>query len=305
MKLFFNGICTAMITPFKNGEIDFPALGKIIEFQIQNNIDALLFLGTTGEASTLTFEEKIDIIKFAVKIADGRIPLVFGIGGNNPAERLRLGNAVREHAPKCAVMMTAPYYNKCTQDAAIKHFNAMANAIKLPMFIYNIPGRAGMNLTPATIAKICKNKYIAGIKESSGNMAQIIEVVRLCSKPVYCGDDALSLPCYAIGCMGTISVASNVRPRETRAIWKGEGVFYELGKIEDLTMFQKSGFSRLFYSQLPFYDALFCEVNPGPIKYAMHLAGFCEPDVRPPLTILSQESIITHEFRKFFRRARD
>ena len=179
-------------------------------------------------------------------------------------------------------MLTPPYYNKCTQDAAVKYFHNIAEAIDLPMIVYNVPGRTGMNLSPSTLQKICEHPRVIGIKEASGNMSQIIDVVATCPDvAVYCGDDALSLPCYAVGCKGVISVASNVRPAKTRRIWETRD-------------------TKLFISELPIYRALFCEINPAPVKYALSLMKLCRPDVRPPLTSLTKQSIMSHGFRKFF-----
>jgi len=286
MKTIFYGVCTALVTPFKdNGDVDFDALRGVIEYQVESKVDALCILGTTGEAATMSWDEKLEVAKFSYQVVAGRVPIIFGIGGNNPKEIIRFGLAVKKLAPKVAVMCTPPYYNKCTQDAAVKYFHDIANAVKLPFVVYNVPGRTGMNLEPATMQKIVTNKYVVGIKEASGNMGQIIEVVRLCHNvAVYCGDDGLSLPCYAVGCKGIISVASNVRPYETRTIWLG-------------------GNHKLFLDELKYYKALFCEVNPAPVKYAMHLMGMCGAFVRPPLTVLSEKSIMAHEFLHFFKPA--
>jgi len=286
MNPIFSGIGTALITPFKDDKVDYAALKRIIEFQIQNKIDALVVMGTTGEAPTLSYDEKIEIAKFAITTVNNHIPVIFGIGGNNPKEIIKLGKKIKESGGRY-VMLSAPYYNKCTQDGAVKFFNDIANEIKLPMIVYNVPGRTGVNLEPQTLKEIAKNKYIAGIKEASGNMSQIIDVVRLCSDtPVYCGDDGLSLPCYSIGCVGTISVASNIHPHETRLIWEKR----------DLKMFHVEQF---------LYKALFCEPNPIPVKYAMHLIGFCENEIRAPLTIMSEKSTLQYGFRELFKSTRD
>ncbi|MCL2229016.1 MAG: 4-hydroxy-tetrahydrodipicolinate synthase [Firmicutes bacterium] len=283
----FNGVCTALVTPFRKNKVDLAALTKLLDFQIDNRVDALCVLGTTGEATTLSFDEKIMIAKFCLARVGGHIPIIFGIGGNNPTEITKLGLALKDIAStdkefQISVMLTPPYYNKCTQAAAVKYFHQIADDIGLPMIVYNVPGRAGMNLEPATLKKIATHPLVVGIKEASGSMSQIIDVVNSCPDiSVYCGDDALSLPCYAVGCRGVISVASNIRPVETREIWRTHD-------------------AELFMSELPIYRALFCEVNPGPIKYALSLKKLCSPEVRPPLTILSKQSILQHGFRKFF-----
>jgi 4-hydroxy-tetrahydrodipicolinate synthase len=281
MNIFY-GVCTALVTPFKNFKVDFFALEKILDFQIESGVDALCILGTTGEAPTLTFKEKTDIINFCHNHIKGRVPIIFGIGGNNPREIIKLGEAVKKTCGEStAVMVSSPYYNKCTQSGAIKFFHNIANKVKLPLIVYNVPGRTGMNLEPSTMQRICENKYIAGIKEASGNMSQIIDVVRLCPVSVYCGDDGLALPCYSVGCKGVISVASNVHPNETIQIFKSRD-------------------AELFKKEIPLYKALFCEVNPSPVKYAMSIMGLCEKETRPPLTDLCEKSIVDYAFCKFF-----
>jgi len=297
VKVLFSGVCTALVTPFKNGEVDFKALGNLIHRQIDAGVDALCILGTTGEASTLSFEEKCEIIKHMTDyIRQKNITLIFGIGGNNPTEIIKLGRVVREQCEckqlRVAVMLSAPYYNKCTQDGAVKFFNTIANAVQLPMIVYNVPGRTGVNLEPETLALICKNKYVCGIKEASGNIEQIAEVVRVCSDvasalrrndvsetaiseqstsnsvTVYCGDDTIALPCYSVGCKGIISVASNVRPKEVLEIWKNKA-------------------RELYLKELPFYRSLFSQVNPIPVKYELSKLGLIQNELRLPLTAMN------------------
>jgi 4-hydroxy-tetrahydrodipicolinate synthase len=298
VKKLFSGVCTAMVTPFCKSGIDFPAFKKIIDFNIAGGVSAICFLGTTGEACTVTYKEKLEIINFAMDYVDGRVPVIFGIGGNNPTEILRLGTTIKEIARdkrrmggaknlRVGVLLTAPYYNKCTQAAAVKHFAEMSNAIKLPMIVYNIPTRVGMNLEVATLKKICEHRYIYGVKESCGNIAQITEVVLNCpSVAVYSGDDTLALPSYAVGCAGVVSVASNVHPRETVEIWAQR---------------RRKSAIKLFQKELPLYRALFCEINPGPIKYIMAKNNFCDPNPRPPLTPLQDDNIIKYGICKFFK----
>ena len=273
MSTLFNGVCTALVTPFKNKEVDFKAFGNLIQRQLGADTDALCILGTTGEASTLTTEEKHAIIKFSLETVAGKVPIVFGIGGNNPKDIIELGKFIAKTPAipltkgGIGVMVTAPYYNKCTQDGAVEFFNTVANAIKLPMIVYNVPGRTGVNLEPETIARICINRYICGVKEASGNIEQIANVVRLCKKPVYSGDDTIALPCYAVGCRGIISVASNVRPKEVREIWLKRS-------------------KRLFLCELPFYRSLFVQVNPIPVKRVLAGMGLINNELRLPLTAM-------------------
>jgi len=271
-KKLFDGVCTALVTPFKHNEIDFKSLGHLIESQIRNGVNALLILGTTGEAPTISESEREAIVIFATEIVNKRIPLVVGIGGNNPSTIVRYGLQAKS-AGADAVLITQPYYNKSTQAGAVKFFDTIIKQLKMPVIVYNIPGRAGMNLEPQTISEICKSKWVVGVKESSGNICQIAEVVRLCPNvAVYCGDDGISLPCYALECVGVVSVASNIRPHET-------GEIYRLYKQRKVKQAQK-----LFYSQLPFYRSLFTEVNPIPIKYYLSQQGVCRNELRLPLT---------------------
>lgn len=288
MKKIFCGLCTALITPFKNDEIDFVAFEKLVKFQIEGGVDAILFLGTTGEPSTMTFLEKQRIIKFALDTVKKDVHLVFGIGGNNPSEIIKLGQFVKAISTgrKVSVMVTAPYYNKSTQAGAVEFFNNIANVVELPMIVYNVPGRTGMNIEPVTLEKIAKNKYVWAIKEASGNMEQISQVVRLCSNiSVFCGDDSLALPSYAVGCAGVISVASNVVPKDVKSIWNA------YMKSENAVAREK------FIEQLPLYKSLFCEVNPIPVKFAASKLGLCENEIRLPLTPLDTK--FHHLFNSF------
>ena len=276
MQAIFTGIATALVTPFtRQHKIDFKALGNLIERQIKMKVDALLILGTTGEISTLTHNERLSIIDFALKIVNGRKPFIFGIGGNDPKSIIELGQYVAARCsqyPKIGIMVTAPYYNKGTQEGIFHYFQAITNAVKLPTIIYNIPGRTGVNITPETMARLSRLHYVAGIKEASGNMAQITKVVQLCPNlAVYCGDDTLALPLYAIGCQGIISVASNVNVMSVKRIYNA----YQQGKVQ-LAL-------KLFQRELPFYHSLFKVVNPIPIKYELAQLGLIQNALRLPL----------------------
>jgi len=284
MDKLFTGICTALATPFSKNQVDYKAFTKLIELQLKNKIDALLFLGTTGEAPTLSSQEKQEIIRFALKTVDNRVPVIFGLGGNSPVDIISLGKFVAHTAKinkseNISVMVSAPYYNKCTQSGAVEFFTKIANEIKLPMIVYNVPGRTGVNLEPATLSKISENKFVAGIKEACGNIAQISEVIQLCKNTaVYSGDDALALPCYSVGCSGIISVASNVIPKDVRDVYNA----YRC---------QQNALARdMFLSQLPLYKALFCEVNPIPVKFALSHLGITKNEVRLPLTPLTSQN---------------
>ncbi|MCL2756292.1 MAG: 4-hydroxy-tetrahydrodipicolinate synthase [Firmicutes bacterium] len=271
MKTLFKGIATALVTPFRNGEIDFKSLGKLIESQIRDGINALVVLGTTGEASTIDDEEREQIVEFAVMQVNGRIPIIVGIGGNNPRKIIEYGLQAKR-AGADGVMISAPYYNKCTQDGAYKFFADITKCLQIPTIVYNVPGRTGINMEAATMVKISKLKHVVGIKEASGNIVQIMETIRDSKVPVYSGDDALSFLCYILGARGTISVASNLVPREAIEIF-------------DLASQNKIRRARaLFNSQLPLYHSLFVQPNPIPVKYYLSKKGICRNELRLPLT---------------------
>ena len=271
MKKIFRGVCTALVTPFKKDKIDWKAFGRLIEFQIANGVDALLVLGTTGESPTISDEERKALVTFAMDVVAKRVPVIVGIGGNNPTTIIKYGTWAKE-AGADMVMVTAPYYNKTTQEGAVKFFDTIAKNLRMPIMVYNIPGRVGMNMQPETLARIAKNKYIQAIKESSGNIEQIQAVVRLCPKTaVYTGDDTISLPCYAVGCIGIVSVASNSKPKE-------------VGEIFSLFARNKIKKARdQYFLHLPFFTSLFTSVNPIPIKQELSRMGLCCNELRLPL----------------------
>ena len=278
-KSLFNGVCTALVTPFRWGEIDWRAFGRLIENQIKAGVGALLVLGTTGEGSTISESEREAIVKFAVEMVSGRVPLIVGIGGNNPATIVRYGYSAKI-AGADAVMITSPYYNKATQDGMVRHFTEIAKTLRMPIVVYNIPGRAGINIEPATLGRIAQIRWVVGIKESCGSIAQIQEVIRQIADtkvPVYCGDDTLALPCYSVGCAGVVSVAANAKPREVIHIWR----LFKQRKIKSAR--------DAYLKNLPFFNALFCEVNPIPIKWLLSKQGVCTAEVRLPLTELSDK----------------
>jgi len=286
-KQLFNGVATAIVTPFTKGGggVDFKSFGRIIEAQIESGVAALVVLGTTGEAITVSDSERRAIVRFAVDLVARRVPVIVGIGGNNPDTIVRYGIEARQ-AGAHGVMITAPFYNKTTQAGLVTHFEEMARRIRMPIIAYNVPGRAGMNILPATMAEMAgRIKWVVGIKESSGDIEQIQEVARLLGMDdstkkrvaLYCGDDGMALAGYAVGCVGLISVASNVRPRECAQVWE----LFKKRKVREAR--------ELFLSQLPLYGALFCEVNPIPVKYMLAREGWCLDEVRLPLVPLSEQ----------------
>ncbi len=276
----FTGSGVAMVTPFLNGEVDFKALGRMIERQISQGTDALVVCGTTGEPPTLTEEEKERIIAFSVERAAGRIPVIAGTGCNNTAASVRQSIRARELGADGLLVVT-PYYNKTTQRGLVEHYTAIADAAQLPVILYNVPSRTGMNLLPETAARLAEHPMIRGVKEAGGDISQIAELARLAGDRIalYSGHDDQVLPMLALGGQGVISVAANVVPtimHELVAAWFA-------GDIARSRALQ--------FAVNPLCRQLFSEVNPIPVKAALALMGLCRADVRPPLTNISPEHL--------------
>lgn len=272
----FTGSCTAMVTPFNKKGIDYDALEKMIEFQIAGGIDALVVNGTTGEPSTMTTLEKDKILEFVLKKVNGRVPVIAGTGNNNTA--LSVEQSIKaEKAGASALLVVTPYYNKCTQNGLVAHFTTIANAVGIPLIMYNVPARTGVNILPATAAKCYEHKNIVAIKEASGNIEQIVDIGRYCDIDIYSGDDAITVPILAAGGKGVISVVSNVIPSFIKQMVKS---FFEGDLKGALALQRKMG---------ALEKLMFCEVNPIPVKKACALMGLCENIVRLPLTELEPE----------------
>ena len=277
--MIFKGTATALITPFTESGVDFDALDKLLDAQVAGGVSAVVVLGTTGEPATMTAAEKKAVIEFSVKKLKGVIPVIVGTGSNSTAAAIE--NSVQaEKLGADAILVVTPYYNKATQAGLVAHYTAIADAVNIPIICYNVPGRTGVNLLPATFAKIAEHRNIAAIKEASGNMEQIEEAIRLSEGKavVYSGDDGITVPLMAMGGMGVISVASNVAPKFTSDMTSAmlDG---------DLT---KAAAMQL--RMLPFVRALFCDVNPIPVKKAAQLKGLCSGIVRLPLTEMTEEN---------------
>ncbi|MBE6601563.1 MAG: 4-hydroxy-tetrahydrodipicolinate synthase [Ruminococcaceae bacterium] len=273
-KTIFTGAATAIVTPlFENGGIDFEKFGKLIEWQISEGIDAIVVCGTTGEASTLTDEEHRDAISFAVKTVNGRVPVIAGTGSNDTAYAIDLSKFACE-AGADALLLVTPYYNKATQKGLIASFLAVADACDLPIILYNVPSRTGCNILPQTAAILAEHPNIVAIKEASGNISQIAELAALTrgKLDIYSGNDDQIVPILSLGGKGVISVLSNPLPRATSEMCHK----FLNGDIE--------GSLKMQLDLLPLVNALFCEVNPIPVKAAMAAMGFCENSVRLPLT---------------------
>ena len=277
-KTVFTGAATAIITPFKDGKIDYESFEKLINWQIDEGIDAIVVCGTTGEASTLTDDEHRDAIKFAVDTVAGRVPVIAGTGSNDTAYAIELTQHACD-AGADAVLVVTPYYNKATQNGLIKMFTEIADASTKPVILYNVPSRTGCNILPATAAKLADHPNIVAIKEASGNISQIAELAHLVGDKmdIYSGNDDQIVPILSLGGKGVISVLSNPMPRATSKLCHD---FFDGNHAESLK-------SQL--DLLPLINALFCEVNPIPVKAAMSMMGFCENSLRSPLCEMEPE----------------
>lgn len=268
----FNGALTALITPFRDGAVDEPALRDLVEWQIQSGIDGLVPCGSTGESATLTHEEHERVVKITIEQARKRVPVIAGTGSNATAEAIRLTASARAMGADGALLIS-PYYNKPTQEGIFKHYKLIAASVDLPLVVYNIPGRTASNIAPETFARLSEIKNIVGVKEASGSMDQVSDILRLCGDrlAILSGDDALTLPIMALGGKGVISTASNVMPREMR----------ELAAAALAGDFQRARV--VHYRMLPLLRMLFIETNPIPLKCALALMGKCANELRLPL----------------------
>lgn len=271
----FKGAAVAIITPMlENGEVNYPKLGEIIEYQIANQTDAIVICGTTGEASTLSHEEHLEVIDYCVKKVAKRIPVIAGTGSNCTETAIYLSKEAQKSGAD-ALLVVTPYYNKATQKGLIAHYTAVAEAVELPIIMYNVPGRTGCNILPETAAALVHTvKNIVGIKEASGNISQVAKLMSLCGDEIelYSGNDDQIVPILSLGGLGVISVLSNVAPKETHDIVE----MYLDGDVR--------GSMELQLKAVPLVDQLFCEVNPIPVKAAMNLMGMEVGSLRMPLT---------------------
>ena len=285
----FKGAGVAIVTPFKNGEFDKESYEKLIEFQIENKTQALIVLGTTGEATTISFEEKEEIIRTAISKVNKRIPVIIGTGSNCTDTAIK-STIQAEELGADGILLVTPYYNKCTNKGMISHFTEVAKSTKLPIILYNVPGRTGVNIPPEVILEMIKVENIVGVKEASGNISQILEIKRLVPKDfmIYSGNDDQIIPIYACGGHGVISVASNVIPKEIQEMCEA----FMSGDVEEALKLQ------LDYKK--FIDLLFCEVNPIPVKAALHEMKYIENELRLPLTPMeeSTRNKLVYEMKK-------
>ena len=275
MKDFFKGSATALITPFDENGVNYEVLGQLVEYQIENGTDAIVFLGTTGEPSTMSFEEEHILMDYAVKKVNKRAKVIFGCGSNNTADAVMTAKAAEKFGADGLLAVT-PYYNKCTQNGLVAYYQAICEAVSIPVIAYNVPGRTGVEIQPATMAKIAQIPNIAGIKDAGGNMSKTMETFRLVRElcDVYSGEDALNFPILACGGAGVISVVSNIAPKQVK----------ELCTLVENGEFKKA--SALNDKLLPLANACFVEVNPIPVKEAVNMLGFNAGTPRAPLTRL-------------------
>ncbi len=277
MKGFFKGSGTAIITPFDEKGVNYEVFSALIEKQIAGGTDAIVFLGTTGEPSTMTFEEEHELMDYAVKKVAGRAKVIFGCGSNNTADAVMTAKKAESYGADGLLAVT-PYYNKCTQNGLVAYYKAICEAVSIPVIAYNVPGRTGVEIQPATMAKIAEIPNIAGIKDAGGNMAKTMETLRLVRNKcdVYSGEDALNFPILAVGGVGVISVLSNIVPEKVKELC----ALVEEGKLEKA--------AALNDALLPLANACFVEVNPIPVKEAMNLLGFNAGTPRAPLTVMEE-----------------
>lgn len=292
-KMLFRGVATALVTPFSDDgtRVDFEAFKKLIDNQIENGVSALVFLGTTGEPATMSQDECDEVIKFAVDYVNHRVPVIAGAGSNNTCVATQKSRRYEEFGVDGLLHVT-PYYNKSTQSGLIAHFTQIANSTRLPIILYNVPGRTGVNLLPTTLKTLSKIPNIVAVKEASGNIEQITEIIRICGDDltVYSGDDGLTYSILALGGAGVISVASNVVPKQMHDLC--ETYFAgDINKSRDIQL-----------ALLPLIKSLFIEVNPIPAKTALAHLGKMSSTLRLPLTQMSDENKqkLFAELKKFY-----
>jgi len=278
-KIIFKGAGTSIATPFVENGINYKEFEKMLEFQIKEKIDSIIVCGTTGEASTMTEEEKKELIKFTVEKVNRKVPVIAGTGGNNTKQVIEMSKYA-EKVGADGVLIVTPYYNKTTQKGVIAHYKAISDEISIPIIVYNVPSRTGVNILPETCLELSKLKNIVAIKEASGNISQIAEIAALCKEElqIYSGNDDQIVPTLSLGGIGVISVLSNIKPKFVH------DMVYEYfkGNIEKAKDMQ--------LQQLDLIKALFCEVNPIPIKHALNKVGFDFGIPRLPLIELSKQN---------------
>lgn len=275
----FTGSLVAIVTPFNNGRVDERALGDLLEFQIAHGTNGIVPCGTSGESATLSHEEHHRVVKFTVQTVKGRVPVIAGTGSNCTDEAIELTRHAKRAGADGALLIT-PYYNKPTQEGLYRHYKAVADAVDLPIVLYNIPGRTSVNMLPTTVARLSSCRNIVAIKEGSGSVQQVSEIIQACGDrlTVLSGDDPLTLPMMAVGAKGAITVTANIAPAEMATMVRA----YLDGHLVEA--------QRLHYKLYPLFTALFYETNPIPVKEALGMMGKIQPELRLPLCPMSQDN---------------
>ena len=286
-KILFRGCGTAIATPFTNeNKINYEVLKKYLDFQMENKVDAIIVCGTTGESATLSNDEKKELINFTVKYVNKKVPVIAGTGSNNTKFAIELSRYA-EKVGADGLLVVTPYYNKTTQEGLIEHYTEIAKKVKIPIIMYNVPSRTGVNILPETCLELSKIENIVAIKEASGNISQIAKIAQLCKDNlyIYSGNDDQILPILSIGGIGVISVLSNIKPKEVHDICEK----YINGNIDNA--------KEIFLKFLPLANSLFCEVNPIPIKYALSKIGYDFGKPRLPLVELKNKELIDSQIK--------
>jgi 4-hydroxy-tetrahydrodipicolinate synthase len=275
----FKGSIVAIVTPFKNNKIDEKALVNLIKWHISEGTNAIVPCGTTGESSTLDYDEHYRVIEITVDVVNGKVPVIAGTGANSTDETIMMTKKAKEMGADAALLVT-PYYNKPTQEGLYRHYKKVAETVDIPIILYNVPGRTGVNLLPKTVARLAEIKNIVGIKEATGDMKQVSEIIRLCGEriTVLSGDDFTTLTLLVLGGKGVISVSANVAPRDVSDMCRA----WEDGNIEEAR--------RLHFKLEPLNQAMFIETNPIPAKTALSMMGKIQEELRLPLCPMSDEN---------------
>lgn len=277
----FKGMATAMATPMTETGVDYEALGRLIDFQLGNGINALVAVGTTGESATLTPQERNEVIRFTVERVNGRVPVIAGTGTNNTLHAVEFSKTACSIGADALLVVTPYYnYNKSLDSGLLAHYRTIADCVDRPIILYNVPSRTGCNMLPSTIEKLAEHPNIAGVKEASGNMSQVVELFARCGDKldIYSGEDALTVPILSMGGKGTISVLSNVIPGQSAAMTDA----FFAGRVDEAAQMQ--------CRYLPLIKDLFCEANPIPVKAAISAMGFGQERIRLPLVPMQEEN---------------
>ena len=276
----FSGSMVALVTPFKNGQVDWPSLEALVEFHMENGTNGIVPCGTTGESATLSHDEHDEVIRIVIKTVNKRVPVIAGTGSNSTDEAVRLTRAAEKSGADGALMIS-PYYNRPTQEGIYQHYKKVASAVGIPIIVYNIPGRTGSKIEPETLARLAEIKNIAGVKEATGSVDQAIDVIRLCGDrlAVYSGEDSLIYSLMSLGGKGVISTVANVAPKQTAQLAQAclAGRWDEARKMQ--------------FQLIPLIRSLFIETNPIPVKTALALMGKCSGELRLPMTPMAEGNL--------------